>query len=95
MIAIGCLKAHSASRWHVPPSGLRPRLIHRSKDTNPLGNRNQLGQRLDLHLFHHLVAMGLDGAFRGTELYRDLFVDLAANHEFENLSLAWRQQSDL
>src|SRR6202000_652207 len=90
--------ASAPSRSAQPRSGGQPSgrfLIRRSQDANPLGDRNQLSQRLHLHLFHDLVAMGLDGAFRSTELYRDLFVDLAANHKFKHLSSAWRQQSDL
>jgi hypothetical protein len=34
----------------------------RHKNADPLGQRHKFRDRLDLHLLHHLVAMGLDGA---------------------------------
>ena len=33
-----------------------------AQDTGPLGERDQFCKRLDLHLLHHPLAMGLDGA---------------------------------
>src|SRR6185437_585740 len=34
------------------------------QDAKPLGNGDEFGERLHLHLFHDAVTMSLDGAFR-------------------------------
>ena len=62
----------------------------RSRDSGPLGEGNQFRERLDLHLLHHPVAMGLDRALGRTQYVADLLVGLAANDEFEDFAFARR-----
>ncbi|MET4036259.1 hypothetical protein ABMB68_007463, partial [Bradyrhizobium sp. RT4a] len=64
------------------------------QNADPLGHRNQLGQALSLHLLHHHVAMGLDGALGRSQRVADLLVEFAANDQFENLPLARRQRRE-
>ena len=66
-------------------------LPDKSSDSGPLGKGNQFRERLDLHLLHHPVAMGLDRALSRTQYVGDLLVGLAANDEFEDFSFARRQ----
>jgi hypothetical protein len=61
------------------------------QNADPLGQRNKLGQGPNLHLLHHLVAMGLDGPFGRSQRAGDLLVEIAANDQFEDLPLARRQ----
>src|SRR5712691_2640167 len=60
----------------------------RSQHAEPLGNRDRLGNRLDLELLHHRVAVRLDGALRGAEREGDLLVQLAADDEHEDFVLS-------
>ena len=61
------------------------------KHAEPLRVRNQFGKGIHLHLLHHLVAMCFHGALGRSQLMGDLLVDLAADDQIENLSLARRQ----
>ena len=64
------------------------------QNADPLGQRNQLGQALSLHLLHHHAAMGLDGPLGRSQRVADLLVEFAANDQFENLPLARRQRRE-
>jgi hypothetical protein len=49
-------------RWtRFWPSGCRLATVVVVQNADPLGQRNQFGQALNLHLLHHHAAMGLDG----------------------------------
>src|SRR5438309_2290130 len=69
----------------------RSRIAVRIQHAKPFRIRNQFGERMNLHLRHHLVAMCFYGALGRSQLKSDLLVDLAADDQIENLSLAWRQ----
>jgi len=66
-----------------------------AQHAEPFRNGNQLCKGLNAHLLHHLVPVSLDGAFRRSQLLRDLLVDLALHDELENLMLARRQGTKL
>ena len=55
---------------------------------------NEFSQRLDLHFFHHPMAMGLDRALGPAQRAGDLLVGVAANDKFEDFPLARRQCCD-
>ena len=56
-----------------------------------LGDVNKLGQRRDLHLRHHVRAVGFDRAYRSPQFSGDLFVELACDHASEHGKLACGQ----
>ena len=88
------LLSHGTMETHILLTAFLSRLSGtRQISQNPgtLGNRDQLRERLDLHLLHHLVAMRLDRALSRTQYVGNLLVGLAANDEFENFALARRQ----
>ena len=63
-------------------------------DADPLGKGHKLRQGFDLHLLHHIVAMGFHGSFGTAYRPSDLLVVIAANDKLENFPLAWRQSPD-
>ena len=86
------LPGTESSHFALPCSSCR---IPGVQDTNPFGKRDKFGQRLNLHLLHHPVAMSFDGAFGRAQFVGDMLVGLAANDKFENLALARRQRRDM
>ena len=61
------------------------RLSGTRRNANPLGNGYKLRQGLDLHLLHHIVAVGFDGAFGAANRPSDLLVRFAANDQARRL----------
>ena len=64
------------------------------KYSKPLCVRNQLSERVHLHLLHHPVAMCFHGALGCSQLISDLLVDLSADDQTEDLSLTRCQGRD-
>ena len=60
-------------------------------NADPLGKGHKLRQGSDLHLLHHLVAMGFHGTFGTAYRAGDPLVGVAANDKFEDFPLARRQ----
>ena len=63
-----------------------------AQQAEPLRHRDQLCQRLHLHLLHDLLAMRLDGALGRSELMGDLLVQSAAYDKAEHLVFARRKR---
>src|ERR1700752_4104433 len=57
-------------------------------DPEQHAHAHQLGHRAGPQLFHHGLALGLDGAFGVAQRVGDLLVQLAAYHQREHLMLA-------
>src|SRR5437868_8827348 len=64
---------------------------HTARDADTFGKGDEFSQRLNLHFLHDPVAVSLDRALRGTQRSSGMLVGLAANNEFEDFPLAWRQ----
>ena len=58
------------------------------QNAKPLCNQHELGYRCDLHLFHHVPAVGFDCPLRRAQLTRYLFVHLSSSDAFKDLSFA-------
>ena len=70
----------------MSPSGSRS---SRPEHPNPLGNHHKLGQRGDLHLFHHAMTVGFHRPFRRAQLAGDLLVHHPPYNPLEDLSFSW------
>jgi hypothetical protein len=62
------------------------------KNPQPFRNRDELRKGSNLHLLHHSMAMSFNGPYRRPQLGCNLFVDLASNNKFENLSFPRGQE---
>jgi hypothetical protein len=69
-------------------------VCRRAHDPELLGDQYQFGQRLNLKLLHHVVAMGLDRPLGRTQFVGDLLVELAAHDQGEDLALPRREGGD-
>src|SRR5829696_7654697 len=61
-------------------SGIAARIQH----AKPFRVRNQFGERMNLHLLHHLVAMRFHRSLGRSQLKSDLLVDLATDDQIKN-----------
>jgi hypothetical protein len=60
----------------------------RRPDTETLGHKNQIGQRLCLHFAHHHAAMLLCGFFCVPQFAGNLLVEQAGRDQREDFALA-------
>ena len=67
---------------------VRPSVGCAAQDTDPLGKGDKLRHGLDLHFFHHLLAVSLDGALRRSQFKRNLPVEFAAHDKVKYLPFA-------
>src|SRR5260370_8180238 len=67
----------------------------RRQKTQPLSDQGQLGQRSYVHFLHDHMSVRLDRPFCRAQCKRNLFVDLASNHQVENLPLTRGQRSNM
>ena len=63
-------------------------------NANSFRKGNEFGQRLNLHFFHHPVAMSLDRALGPAQLAGDMLVGVADNDKVEDLPLARCQRCE-
>src|ERR1700730_3106748 len=61
----------------------------RGQYAEAFGDQHELGKRLNLALLHDLLPMRLDGSFGNIQFVGNLLVELAANHQGEDLSFSW------
>jgi hypothetical protein len=61
------------------------------RDARLVADAHELGDRPYPHLLHYPPTVHLDRLFRGSEIRRDLLIQAASDHMFENLALARRQ----
>src|SRR6266480_1091682 len=60
----------------------------RTTETEPRGHFHQVGERIGLHLLHHLAAVGFYRDFADAELATDLLVQPAGDHQVHDLPFA-------
>ena len=61
----------------------------------PHRSGDEFSNGLNSHFFHYPLAARLDGALCGSEVMRNLLVDLATDDKFKDLSLTGRQAGDM
>src|SRR6266513_6520546 len=60
----------------------------RTTETEPRGHFHQVGERIGLHLLHHLATVGFYRDFADAELATDLLVQPAGDHQVHDLPFA-------
>src|SRR5881396_2323219 len=60
----------------------------RTTEAEPRGHFHQVGERIGLHLLHHLAAVGFYRDFADAELATDLLVQPAGDHQVHDLPFA-------
>src|SRR5437762_708917 len=60
----------------------------RTTEAEPRGHFHQVGERIGLHLLHHLAAVGFHRDFADAELATDLLVQPAGDHQVHDLPFA-------
>src|SRR5256886_9334499 len=63
----------------------------RTTETEPRGHFHQVGERIGLHLLHHLAAVGFYRDFADAELATHLLVQPAGDHQVHDLAFATRE----
>jgi hypothetical protein len=62
--------------------------VRREQHAEPFRDQYQLSERLNLALLHDLLSMRFDGSLGSTQFMGNLLVELAANHQGEDLAFA-------
>jgi hypothetical protein len=66
----------------------RSAAVRRDQHAEALCDQYQPSERLDLALLHDLLSVRFDSPFGSPQLMSNLLVELAANHQGEDLALA-------
>src|SRR5690348_15439682 len=92
--ALSIAKPNSCTSGHERTGWTAMTLLLAQQPT-PHRSGDEFSNGLNSHLFHYPLAARLDGALCGSEVMRNLLVDLATDDKFKDLSLTGRQAGDM